>query len=235
MYFSALARITNDLVHIVLHIRASIAVLFARPLFARPLFSVIMLSALFAAPAQAQFSESYEFLEGVRERDGTVVTDLLDKPGSTIVNARDLKNGQTGLHIVVQRRDIVWLNFLLSKGANPNIADKEGLTPLMLATNLRFLEGAQLLLARNADVNQANRSGETPLMRAVQLDNLPLVRLLLKNGADADRVDSLSGQSARDYAAADPRRSALLEEIKKSDDERAGKKKEAPVFGPSLR
>lgn len=221
MYFSALARITNDLKNMPLRLAAILAVLLA--------------ALIITAPAQAQFSESYEFLEGVRERDGTVVTELLEKPGTTIVNARDIKNGQTGLHIVVQRRDVVWLNFLLSKGANPNIADKEGLTPLMLATNLRFVEGVQVLLAREADVNQANRSGETPLIRAVQLNNIALVRLLLKGGADADRVDSLSGQSARDYAAADPRRASLLAEIEKSDDERAGIKKEKPVFGPSLR
>jgi ankyrin repeat protein len=221
MHVPALAHIANDFKNSFLRLSVMLAALSA--------------ALIFTAPAQAQFSENYEFLEGVRERDGTVVTDLLNKPGSTIVNARDLKNGQTGLHIVVQRRDVVWLNFLLSKGANPNIADKEGLTPLMLATNLRFLEGAQVLLARKADVNQANRSGETPLIRAVQLNNIALVRLLLKAGADADRVDSLSGQSARDYAAADPRRASLLAEIEKSDDERAGKKKKAPVFGPSLR
>lgn len=221
MNVPALARIANDLKNIPLRLTAILVALFA--------------ALIITAPAQAQFSESYEFLEGVRERDGTVVTELLEKPGSTIVNARDIKSGQTGLHIVVQRRDVVWLNFLLSKDANPNIADKDGLTPLMLATNLRFVEGVQVLLARKADVNQANRSGETPLIRAVQLNNIALVRLLLKGGADADQVDSLSGQSARDYAAADPRRASLLAEIEKSDDERAGKKKETPVFGPSLR
>ncbi len=188
-----------------------------------------------ALPAQAQFSETYNFLKAVRERDGGTVTDLLNKPGSTIINARDIKTGATGLHIVIERRDAVWLKFLLQKGANPNIADKEGLTPLMLATNLRFVEGVEVLLTRKANVDQANRSGETPLIRAVQLDNIALVRLLLKKGADPDRVDSLSGQSARDYASADPRRAPLLAEITKSDSERAGEKKETPVFGPTFR
>lgn len=190
---------------------------------------------MIALPAHAQFTENYTFLKAVSERDGEQATELLDRPGSTIVDARDLKTGETGLHIVLQRRDAVWLRFLLQRGANPNIADKEGLTPLMLATNLRFAEGAEILLGRKADANQANRSGETPLIRAVQLGDLTMVRLLLKNGADADRADSLSGQSARDYASADTRRAPLLAEIEKTDAERAGEKKETPVFGPTLR
>lgn len=187
------------------------------------------------APAQAQFSESYNFLKAVRERDGTKLNELLNRPGSTVVNSRDVKSGETGLHIVLERRDALWLRFLLQKGANPNLADNDGLTPLMFATNLRFNDGAEILLKRKADPNQANRSGETPLIRAVQLEELGLVQLLLKNGADPDKVDSLAGQSARDYASANRRKPELLKAIEDADAERTGKKEKKPVFGPIIR
>ncbi|MEO9599155.1 ankyrin repeat domain-containing protein [Parasphingorhabdus sp.] len=185
----------------------------------------------FSAPASAQFSESYNFLKAVKDRDGEEATKFLSKPGSVIVNTRDLSSGQTALHIVVERRDRVWVGFLLQKGANPNIADKEGMTPLMLATQLRFIDGVTVLLAKNARVDDTNKQGETALIRAVQLRDAELVRLLLKNGADPDRTDTLAGLSARDYATRDRRAASILAEIEKAD---ADKKPEIEgrFFGP---
>ncbi len=55
--------------------------------------------------------------KAVRDGDGTKVTDLLNKPGSTIVNTRDQSTGDAAIHIVTRRRDTTWLNFLLSRGA----------------------------------------------------------------------------------------------------------------------
>lgn len=184
-----------------------------------------------SAPAAAQFSESYNFLKAIKDRDGEEATKFLSRPGSVIVNTRDRATGETGLHIVVARRDNIWLGFLLQKGANPNIADKEGVTPLMLATQLRFIDGVRALLAKKAKVDDTNRQGETALIRAVQLRDTELVRLLLANGADPDRTDSLAGKSARDYATQDRRSASILAEIEKAD---ANKKPESEgrFFGP---
>jgi hypothetical protein len=60
---------------------------------------------------------------------------------------------------------------LLQKGANPNLADRKGVTPLMLATQLGFIEGAERLIKSKARSMRTNRSGETALIRAVQLRN----------------------------------------------------------------
>ncbi|NRD89961.1 hypothetical protein C8024_11610 [Sphingopyxis sp. BSNA05] len=168
-----------------------------------------------SAPAAAQFSESYNFLKAVKERDGEEATKFLSQPGSVIVNTRDRSTGETALHIVVARRDNIWVGFLLQKGANPDLADKEGVTPLMLATQLRFVDGVRTLLAKKAKVDATNRQGETALIRAVQLRDSELVRLLLANGADPDHTDSLAGKSARDYARQDRRGASILAEIEK--------------------
>ncbi|SIN60164.1 Ankyrin repeat-containing protein [Parasphingorhabdus marina DSM 22363] len=193
------------------------------------LFGLLALS--IPASAQAQFSESYNFLKAVKDRDGEEASKFLNRPGTVIVNTRDRSTGETALHIVVARRDSTWLAFLLQKGANPNIRDKSGTTPLMLATQLRFVDGARLLLAKKADVNQSNNQGETALIRAVQLRDTEMVRVLLQKGADPDRVDTLAGLSARDYATRDRRAAAVLSEIEKAD----AKKKPASndrFFGP---
>ena len=62
------------------------------------LAGLVTLSA--AAPAVAQFSESYKFLEAVRKKDGEKVTEALADPAQTVVNTRDVTSGETALHIV---------------------------------------------------------------------------------------------------------------------------------------
>lgn len=181
--------------------------------------------------ASAQFSEGYNFLKAVKDRDGQKVTDIAGKPGSTIVNTRDITNGETALHIVIQRRDTGWLSFLLAKGANPNLADNQGTTPLMLATRLRFIEGAEILLDSNAQVDKTNGSGETPLIRAVQLQDIAMIRLLVKYGANPDKRDSLAGMSARDYATRDGRNQIVTDLL---DSAKKTVKSGVPVQGPGL-
>ena len=170
------------------------------------------------APAVfAQFSDSYNFLKAVDERKGEEVEKFLGEPGTVIINTRDSTTGRTALHIVIERRDATWLGFLLQRGANPNLADKKGTTPLMLATQLGFVEGIDWLVSKKAQIDQSNRSGETALILAVQLRNKEAVRALLNAGANADKKDSRAGYSAREYAKQDGRANAVLAMIEAND------------------
>jgi len=181
-----------------------------------------------AQPASAQFSDGYRFLEAVKKRDGEAATSALSQPGSTIVNARDISSGETGLHITVARRDLTWTSFLIQKGANPDIDDRRGLTPLELAVSLRFIEGVEALIDARADVNVTNATGETPLITATHLRDNDLAKLLLAAGADPDRSDS-SGRSARDYASAG-RANPVLAAIEAAEGE-GGRR---AAYGPAL-
>lgn len=179
--------------------------------------ALAMMAALQIVPASAQnFSEGYQFLKAVKERDGTVATEALNEPGTTVVNARDIATGETALHIVVQRRDILWVKFLTQKGANPNIADKQGVMPLQLASSLGFIEGVEALIEAGARVDVTNIAGETPLIAAVHRRDKEMVRLLLANGANVDRADN-SGRSARDYARLMGAGSTMLSEIERAE------------------
>lgn len=191
----------------------------------------VLLAAVLILPtaASAQFSDSYNFLKAVRDRDGAKVTELLSQPSATIVDTKDRETGEGVLHIVVKRRDATWLSFLMGKGANPNARDNDGNTPLMLAAQIGFAEAVQLLLGQRANVDLANSSGETPLIKAVQSRDLPTVRLLLTAGANPRRTDSVAGLSARDYAERDGRSQAILKLI---DETKATPQRE--VAGPTL-
>ena len=193
-----------------------------------------MLAALaLSAPVSAQFfSDGFTFLKSVRERDGDAVTDALNEPGSTVVNTRDITSGQTALHIVTERRDAVWIRFLTAKGANPNVADKTGTTPLMMAVNLGFIDGATALIEAGARVDVTNVAGETPLISAVHRRDTAMMRLLLEKGANPDRNDN-SGRSARDYATLMQSNSQVMAEFTRSDEERKNKGA-GQTYGPSF-
>ena len=185
------------------------------------------------APAAAQFqSEGYLFLEAVKDSDGDKATDMLSKPGTQIVNTRDITSGDTGLHIAVARSDGLWVRFLLQRGADPNIRNKKGATPLQLATALGFTEGVAALIKGGASLDIADQTGETPLITAVHARNLELVRLLLEKGADPDRTDN-SGRSARNYVELQAGNALLRKEFVDADAKRAaaGTKKD---YGPSF-
>lgn len=193
----------------------------------RPVFAAALLALALPVAAQ-QFSESYNFLKAVREQDGNKVTDMLNQPGQTIVNARDDK-GEAAIHIVTKRRDRTYLNFILARGGNVNLQDGAGNSPLMLAVEANWPEGVALLLARRASINLANNGGETPLIRAVQRRDAEMVRTLLTNKADPDQRDRLAGMNARDYAARDTRSPVIAQLLKDAP----GVQKRA-VSGPSF-
>ena len=171
-----------------------------------------------AAPLAAQLGATNgdSFLKAVRETDGTKATDLLDANGSTVLSYRGGK-GENALGIVAARRDMTWLAFLLGRGADPNIADDRGETPLIISSRLGWAEGAKLLLGTGAKVDALNKLGETALIAAVQGRQMAMVRLLLESGADPDKADRAAGYSARDYARRDGRSTEitrLIETVK---------------------
>ena len=170
--------------------------------------------ALVAVAAGAQTgSESFNFLKAVRERKAQTVQDIVDNPSSTAINARDISSGEGALHIIVRGRDLTWLNFLLTRGARPDLQSNDGTTPLILAAQIGFVEAAERLLGRGANVNLGNRNGETPLIFAVQRRDLAMVRLLLSAGANKDQTDNVAGYSALDYARQDRRAAVILREL----------------------
>lgn len=202
--------------------------------FVRKALIMASLAAL-AAPAAAQiFSDGYEFLKAVKDRDGEAVTNALNEPGSVVVNTRDKANGETALHIVTKRRDVTWIKFLSQRGANPNIADRNGVTPLVLAVNLGFVEGVEELLKAGADVDVSNDAGETPLISSVHRRDTALMRLLLENGANPDRTDN-SGRSARDYVAL-MNGNTILVDLLNEHDKKASEESDAAqqTYGPSF-
>ncbi len=190
-----------------------------------------MPAALSPVPATAQLSQSegYKFLQAVKDAKNDEVIGFLDKPGATVINTRDVGSGDGAIHIVVRRGDIPYLNYLLQKGANPDLRNFKGETGLLLAATLGRADVIDLLIKGGANPNLGNASGETALIRAVQRRDQAMVRRLLDLGADPDQKDVIAGLSARDYAHQDTRSPGIAAII-----DATPKKVRRAVSGPKL-
>ena len=106
--------------------------------------------------------------------------------GANVNWRQDDEAGLTGLQKAVWVGSMEKLEFLLSKGADANLTDKWGRTPLG-RTNSNDV--AKILLEHGADPNKADEDGCTPLHDAVMWDNKALIKTLMEGGADPHRAD----------------------------------------------
>lgn len=83
--------------------------------------------------------------------------------------------------------------------ADVNIADRYGLTPLMLACLLGDQELCDMLLENQAEPDARDNAGWTPLIYAAYAGHLGCVKRLLEAGANP-RMKDKRGHSARDWA-----------------------------------
>jgi ankyrin repeat protein len=81
------------------------------------------------------------------------------------------------------------IELLIRYGANIDIQDIWGNTPLLYAVDKEKIEAVETLLKHGAKVNLPDYRGNTPLHSACRLGNLNIVNLLLKNGADPEAYD----------------------------------------------
>ncbi len=101
----------------------------------------------------------------------------------------------------IDHRDLAEVKRLLKDGADPNKADKRGITALMVIAALGDVEIVKMLLERGANPNHAQNQGVTALMGAILTRRVETVKILLDGGADPNlSVDG--GETALMRAAA---------------------------------
>src|SRR5690606_26115713 len=88
-------------------------------------------------------------------------------------------------------------------GADANLGNRYGITPLWLAATNRSAPMVQLLLRHGARAEDALPHGETALMAAARAGDVESVQLLLDAGADPNRGEESLGETALMWAAAE--------------------------------
>lgn len=81
------------------------------------------------------------------------------------------------------------VNRLLVSGANVNVKDELGITPLMAAAFESDVATVQVLLENGADLNRKGHFGWTPLISAKANGNHPVEKLLIEKGASLEIKD----------------------------------------------
>jgi Ankyrin repeats (3 copies) len=129
-----------------------------------------------------------------------IMTALLDAGATIDLQAPD---GMTALLAATafarQTRDIAGMELLLSRGADPKVANSEGNDALMMSARHGLVEGVVLLLRSGADPTRANRYGTTALMQAARGHLVETARTLIRGGASRTQVDE-RGMNAATYA-----------------------------------
>ena len=122
--------------------------------------------------------------------------------------------GTTPLVRAAKAADHVAMKLLFEKGADPNLATRNGITPLMAAAGVGtsdadttgrvklqpdIIESINLCLAAGADINAADSNGRTALFGAAQQGFDKVVQFLAEKGAKVD-VKDRNGRTALDAA-----------------------------------
>lgn len=108
-------------------------------------------------------------------------------------------SGKPVLHFAMQQGGIPAVELLLKFGANPNVTDRSGVTPLMIAASSGAQKYTAMLIEAKAELNLQDSKGATALMHAVLAASYEVVSLLLAAGAD-QKIRSDRGHAALDMA-----------------------------------
>ncbi|MCP4441043.1 MAG: hypothetical protein GY810_19135 [Aureispira sp.] len=123
-----------------------------------------------------------DFRAALNKSDFRKINDIINQK-SMSVNCLDASN--TPLTRAILRKDANIVEFLLQKGADPNIPNGYGQTPIHLVILHKTQDILELLLEYKADTNIKTDNHTSPLLQVAIKQNLSaFVYLLLKAGAD---------------------------------------------------
>ncbi len=123
---------------------------------------------------------------------------------------------------------------LIRAGANVKAANREGATPLWLASVNGDAAMITALLAGGADPNERLPLGRTPLMVASRTGNVDAMKVLLDRGADVNAKETLRGTTALMWAADEAHPAAVQLLIQRGADINARSNPAARGRGPAL-
>ncbi|KAI3135178.1 hypothetical protein DTO012A7_5591 [Penicillium roqueforti] len=142
--------------------------------------------------------------EGIRSAGSlcSVALDFSDGDSSLDSDDSDVSVNQLGNSLLNSANfgDAAAVRLLLEKGANPDLGDNNGQTPLLWAAKKGHEAVVKLLLEKGADPTLRDYSGQTPLSWAAGNGHEAVVKLLLEKGTDPSLADTF-GQTPLSWAA----------------------------------
>jgi ankyrin repeat protein len=158
---------------------------------------------------ESETVSSTDLLKTILAHNADVNVQLVTHPPYRSMGDRGSDNiltiGATPLVRAAKAGDVIAIRMLLDNGADPNLATKPGVTPLMAAagvgsrdsdtrgrykTEAEAIEAARMLLEAGADINAAEERGQTALHGAAFWGFTQLVQFLADRGAKLEAKDN---------------------------------------------
>jgi ankyrin repeat protein len=155
--------------------------------------------AVLLAIASVSAASDSGLLEAVRSGDRETVRSLLKQTVDVDAAKAD---GASALAWAVYQDDLEIADLLIRAGANVNLANEYGITPLKLACTNRNGAMVEALLKARADANDNGGSSEPPLLTCARAGAADGVKSLLDHGAKVEATEAYRGQTALMWAAA---------------------------------
>ena len=142
----------------------------------------------------SKFLEPYKnktpLMYAVEEGDLAKVKDLIPKSEIDAVNVY----GKTALLTAINHRELKIAKVLIKAGANVNLADNGGVSPLTsMVYHLDNLKMVKFLIRAGADLNHQENDGYTALLYAAEnqgKEKNKIIKFLLKSGANGKLADN---------------------------------------------
>lgn len=122
--------------------------------------STMMIKSSTVTEGRLEVLQIYKLLQLVREKNKAQVEKMVRFGMPNLMDMTEPCEGTGVLHLTSVSNDLVMAEFLLSLGAHPDVQDKRGRTPAILAAQLGH-DAMLALLARNrADMSLVDTEGK---------------------------------------------------------------------------
>lgn len=127
--------------------------------------------------------------------DIDILKSFLDGGADPDERERDYHLKKTALSWAAENGNKALVRLMIQYGANVHLVDKNGHTPLMIASRKGHKEVVQMLIEAGSDVNKVcdEKFGRTALTDAATWGHDAVVRLLIESGADTEALDKAYG------------------------------------------
>ncbi|XP_017331642.1 ankyrin repeat and EF-hand domain-containing protein 1 isoform X2 [Ictalurus punctatus] len=134
----------------------------------------------------------YKLLQLVRERNKTQVEKMVRLGVPNLINMTEPSEGTGVLHLTSISNDLDMAEFLLSLGAHPDVQDKRGRTPVILAAELGHDTMLALLAKNHADMNLVDNEGKGVLFYCISPSkrHTRCLQVALNSKADINNVSN---------------------------------------------
>ncbi|XP_063597651.1 85/88 kDa calcium-independent phospholipase A2-like isoform X2 [Penaeus indicus] len=124
---------------------------------------------------------------------------LKNEEVQSFLNVPEDGEGLYPIHVAVENENEKVITALIAAGAELDVVDKSGNTPLHIAASKSITVIQALKMKHNPVLNKKNKAQETPLLLAAQCSKLDNIKHLIQLGANINHKDEIVDQSNQSY------------------------------------